>query len=93
MHEYERSFEVAGAVGAGLIKKYGWKVSLKKYNMEVFADLTGDILVVGVCLSPMPLYIRYIYDVGYQCIRHRSKLGPTSLKPSIAYWYPSLHCN
>jgi hypothetical protein len=37
---------------SGLIKKYGWKVNLKQFNMEVLADLTGDVLVVGICISP-----------------------------------------
>lgn len=74
-HAY-KSPELAGAVGAGIIDKYGWKVSLKQYNMEVLADLTGDTLTVGICLSPNTLYNR-----------HRSALGVTSLRPSIAYWY------
>mmetsp|Transcript_21614 Transcript_21614/g.30217 ORF Transcript_21614/g.30217 Transcript_21614/m.30217 type:complete len:493 (+) Transcript_21614:64-1542(+) len=71
-HKY-KSPEVAGWVGAGLIKKYGWKVDLKKHDMEVLADLVGDNIVLGICLVP------YLFN------RHRAHLGQTSLKPSIAY--------
>jgi hypothetical protein len=32
---------MAGSVGAGVIEKYGWKVDLKNFNMEVYA---GEIV-------------------------------------------------
>jgi hypothetical protein len=28
---------MAGWIGAGLIERYGWKVDLKSFNMEVYA--------------------------------------------------------
>lgn len=67
-----KSPQLAGCIGAGLIKRYGWKVDLKQYNMEVCADLNGDTLVLGIALSPLPLY-----QTRYQ--------GHVSLKPCVAY--------
>eukprot|EP01114_Cavostelium_apophysatum_P013096 TRINITY_DN3098_c0_g1_i1.p1 TRINITY_DN3098_c0_g1~~TRINITY_DN3098_c0_g1_i1.p1 ORF type:complete len:449 (-),score=60.47 TRINITY_DN3098_c0_g1_i1:28-1374(-) len=67
-----KSPQMAGRIGAGIISRYGWKVDLKQYNMEVFADLCGDLIVMGINLSPAPLYT-YRYH------------STSSLPPSIAY--------
>lgn len=37
-----KSPEMAGSVGAGVIEKYGWKVDLKNFNMEVYAGTKND---------------------------------------------------
>jgi hypothetical protein len=66
-----KSPQIAGYVGAGLIARYGWKVDLRRYNMEILADLNGETLVLGISLSHQPSY-------------HSS--SPPLLKPSIAYW-------
>jgi len=51
-HQHYRSPQIAGAIGAGLIDRYNWKVDLTRFDLEVLADLHQDHLLLGIALYP-----------------------------------------
>ncbi|NOZ29643.1 MAG: methyltransferase domain-containing protein [Chloroflexi bacterium] len=72
-HAYQ-SPDVAAALGTGLVRRFGWPVRLKDFDLEVMAYLQGDELTLGITLTPGGLYRR-----------ERVAWGRTALKGSIAY--------
>ncbi len=68
------SNEAAGALGAGLVEKFGWKVKMKDSDLEVLLRISGDHMEVGVALNREAKFKRNI-----------THFGPTSLRPTIAY--------
>ena len=52
-HEFN-SMDVAGALGAACQDKYGWRVDLSAYDVEVNAIITQHTVVVGVTLPRAP---------------------------------------
>ena len=68
------SNEAAGALGAGLNEKFGWKVQMKDFDLEVLLRIRGDAIEVGVALNRESKFKR-----------NMAHFGPTSLRPTIAY--------
>jgi len=68
------SNDAAGALGAGLNEKFGWKVQMKDFDLEVLLRIHGDSTEVGVALNRESKFKRNI-----------THFGPTSLRPTIAY--------
>lgn len=70
-----RSPEIAAAVGAGIVERYGWQVNLTDHDLEVVAYLSADRLVLGARLT----------RDGSLHRRNRVATGVTTLKASVAY--------
>ena len=68
------SMEAAGRLGAGVAKYFGWKASMKNYDVEVLLDVRDDLAVIGIALTRESKYRRNI-----------AHFGPTTLRSTIAY--------
>ena len=68
------SMEAASRFGAGLARCFGWKVSMKNYDVEVLLDIHSDSATVGIALTRESKYRRNI-----------AHFGPTTLRSTIAY--------
>ena len=68
------SMEAAGRLGAGLEKRFGWKVLMKNYDIEVLLNIRGDRAKIFIALSQESKSKRNI-----------THFGPTTLKSVIAY--------
>ncbi len=68
------SMEAAGRLGAGLEKRFGWKVLMKNYDIEVLLNIRGDGAKIFIALSQESKSKRNI-----------THFGPTTLKSVIAY--------
>lgn len=76
MHKF-RSQDVAGRIGYGIEVHAGWKVSLTKWDIEIYARCCDDGMWIGLSLTHRDHTDLYK--------RHRTVLCPTTLKASIAY--------
>lgn len=72
-HQFS-SMEAASRFGAGLARCFGWKVSMKNYDVEVLLDIHNDSAAVGIALTRESKYRRNI-----------AHFGPTTLRSTIAY--------
>jgi len=72
-HEF-RSQEVAAAAGAGVVQRYGWRVDLTGYDVEVMVDVRQDTCLVGLRLSGETMSRRSRVEHAY-----------ASLKSTVAY--------
>lgn len=72
-HSY-RSPQIASAVGAGIQKRYGWRVDLEHFDLEVRVFVTDNEVLMGISLT----------REGLQRRDHRV-YGRASLKPPIAF--------
>lgn len=68
------SMEAAGALGAGLVRRFGWKVQMKDADLEVLLAVSGDSVGVGLALNKESKFKRNI-----------AHFGPTTLRSTIAY--------
>jgi len=68
------SQQVAAAAGAGVVERYGWKVDLEGYDLDVRVYVTQDVALVGLRLSPEALHRRA-----------RVAHGVASLNPTVAH--------
>ena len=69
------SMDVQRECGEMIVRKYGNKVSLKNFDVEIRVDVVDNLAWVGVQLTKQSLHQR-----GYRCFAH-----PAALKPSLAY--------
>jgi len=45
----------AGSIGASLVERFPhWKVSLKKYELEVYGNINQEHMILGISLSARP---------------------------------------
>lgn len=72
-HDYN-SMEIAAAAGAGVVRRYGWRVDLEHYDYDVRVYVTDRTALVGLRLSDEPLHKR-------ARVRH----GAASLNPTVAH--------
>ncbi|XP_037086815.1 uncharacterized protein LOC119107475 [Pollicipes pollicipes] len=68
------SNEGAENFGGAVQDLFGWKVSMKGYDLEVVLDVEFDMVSVGVSLTPRALFYRNLV-----------KLGPTSLRSTVCF--------
>lgn len=71
--------EIERALGSGVVKQFGWKVDCKNHDLEIYADLTQNTLMVGLTLPGL---------VNLHKAPHRRIEGcqaPTVLNASLAY--------
>ena len=68
------SMDAARSLGAGLARRFGWTVQLKKPSLEVLLTIVGDDVTVAVALNQESKYKRNI-----------THFGPTTLRSTIAY--------
>lgn len=73
-HHAYRSPEIAAAAGAGVVARYGWRVDLTGFDLDVRVYVSDDIAVVGVRLSDEALHKR-----------DRVAHAPASLNQSVAH--------
>ena len=68
------STDAAKYLGSGIISSFNWSVDLKTSDIEIILNLNNDGIVVGVALTRESKHRRNL-----------TYLGPTSLRPTIAY--------
>lgn len=56
-HAYT-SPEIAAAAGAGVVRRYGWRVDLTGYDYDIRVYVTGQTALAGLRLSPEALHER-----------------------------------
>lgn len=54
-HAYT-SMDAAGAVGAGVQRRFGWPVNLNEPQLEVFGQLVDQHLLLGITMTPRSLH-------------------------------------
>jgi 23S rRNA G2445 N2-methylase RlmL len=69
-HEF-RSPELGVAAGAGIVERYGWRVDLEHYDLEVRVEVRDDRGRIGIRLSPEALHHRS------RLVHMRASLNPT----------------
>jgi hypothetical protein len=69
------SCEMAGAIGAGICRRYQWQVDLQNFDCELYCHIVGTSMLVGIALSPA------LVDCH---LRNRIVHGTTSLMPRYA---------
>jgi 23S rRNA G2445 N2-methylase RlmL len=72
-HAYN-SPQIAAAAGAGVVRRYGWRVDLEQYDYDVRVYVTDDCALVGLRLSREALHKR-----------GRVAHGVASLNPTVAH--------
>lgn len=72
-HDFN-SQEVSAAAGAGVVGRYGWRVDLTGYDLEVTVDVREGTCLVGLRLSPETM-----------SRRSRVEHAHASLKSTVAY--------
>lgn len=72
-HAYH-SPQIAAAAGAGVVQRYGWRVDLTGFDLDVRVYVTDDHAVVGIRLSEDALHKR-----------GRVAHGAASLNPTVAH--------
>uniref|UniRef100_A0A5S6R132 THUMP domain-containing protein n=1 Tax=Trichuris muris TaxID=70415 RepID=A0A5S6R132_TRIMR len=68
------STEAAGALGAAVVDKFGWKVDLVNFDMEVLLSIDWRRARIGLALTDRSLALRNLVSCG-----------PTAMKATIAY--------
>jgi 23S rRNA G2445 N2-methylase RlmL len=68
------SQQAAAALGAGVEARFGWPVNLKEPDIEIYAHLRDEELLMGVTLTPSSLHLA-----------DQLERGRTGLKQPIAY--------
>lgn len=74
VHEFT-SIDVQRAAGQAIVDKYGNKVDLKHFDVEVRVDVVGNWCLVGISVTKESLHKR-----KYRVFEH-----PAALRPTIAY--------
>lgn len=74
IHDFT-SIDVQRVAGQAVVDKYGNKVDLEDYDVEIRVDVIGDRCLIGASLTRESLHRR-----GYRVFEH-----PAALKPTIAY--------
>jgi 23S rRNA G2445 N2-methylase RlmL len=69
------SLDVQRVAGQAVVDRYGNKVDLENYDVEIRVDVIGDRCLVGASMTRESLHRR-----GYRVFEH-----PAALKPTIAY--------
>ncbi len=69
------SIDVQRVAGQAVVDKYGNKVDLENYDVEIRVDVIRDTCLVGASMTRESLHRR-----GYRVFEH-----PAALKPTIAY--------
>lgn len=72
-HDYN-SLEIAAAAGAGVNRRYGWRVDLTQYDYDVRVYVTDESALIGLRLSPEALHRRA-----------RVQHAAASLNPTVAH--------
>ena len=68
------SMDAARCFGAGLARRFGWKVQLKNPDLEVLLTIMGEEMTVAIALNHESKHKRNIQH-----------FGPTTLRSTIAY--------
>ncbi|CDW54808.1 THUMP and UPF0020 domain containing protein [Trichuris trichiura] len=68
------STEAAGALGAAVVDKFGWKVDLVNFDVEVLLNIEWRRARIGLALTDRCLALRNLVSCG-----------PTAMKATIAY--------
>ncbi|XP_071808944.1 tRNA (guanine(6)-N(2))-methyltransferase THUMP3-like isoform X1 [Asterias amurensis] len=68
------SQEAASKMGEHLIRRYGWPVKMKKFDMEVLVNVNNDDATIGINLTEESLHKRNIIH-----------FGPTTLRSTLAH--------
>jgi len=74
MHDFT-SMDVQRIAGQAIVDKYGNKVDLKNYDVEVRVDIINEYCIVGIAITKESLHKR-----NYRIFNH-----PAALNPAIAY--------
>ncbi|MEM2126930.1 MAG: THUMP domain-containing protein [Candidatus Bathyarchaeia archaeon] len=74
VHEFT-SIDVQRVAGQAVVDRYGNRVDLENYDVEIRVDVIRETCLVGVSLTRESLHRR-----GYRVFEH-----PAALKPTIAY--------
>jgi len=74
VHEYT-SIDVQRVAGQAIVDKYGNKVDLENFDVEVIVDVVHDKCIVDISISKESLHKRF-----YRVFDH-----PAALRPTIAY--------
>ena len=61
-------------MGEHLIRRYGWPVKMKKFDMEVLVNVNNDDATIGINLTEESLHKRNIIH-----------FGPTTLRSTLAH--------
>lgn len=69
-HEF-RSMEMAARAGAGVVARYGWRVDLEGYDLDVRVEVRQDQGLIGLRVSPEALHHRS------RIVHMRASLNPT----------------
>jgi 23S rRNA G2445 N2-methylase RlmL len=70
--------DIERMLGAGVVEKFGWKVDCKNYKLEVYSELNGSRLIVGLTL-------RDTYSKITKRYRHPDCFYKTMLNPALAF--------
>ncbi len=68
------SQEAASKMGDHLIRRYGWPVKMKNFDMEVLVNVNNDDATIGINLTEESLHKRNIIH-----------FGPTTLRSTLAH--------
>jgi tRNA G10 N-methylase Trm11 len=83
-HVY-KSVDIAGFIGSAVIKKYGWKVDLTNFDLEIVCILFHDQMFAGIALAD-PTRFAFKNRLANEDRSHLSDIKYIStLRPSTAY--------